>query len=122
METNIIKLKIGSLARDKGFLEATEYYWDIKTQEVKRTPQGVYYNAFIWNTIKHTVSLPYECFLQEWLRKKHGIYAFVDWSTNEDVIVDYKNSEGSELHRESRDYQEGEDIDDLLEKALNFII
>ena len=63
--------------------------------------------------------------LTKWLRIEHGLCLFIDWNSQEGVIVDYKNHEGEEVFR--RDLVELHDdgidaaMDELLYETLKLI-
>lgn len=73
VKKGIVSLKLANLAKELGYTEASEYYYDVKKYGLFRTPQGYQCNQFVWNSLKHTVSAPSADELRTWLRLHKNI-------------------------------------------------
>jgi hypothetical protein len=121
MTEQLIDFETAKLAKEKGFDLFTVYWY---MTEVTNREKG--YRKDNWNFLRTRFSAPTQSLLQSWIQKKHGLYAYLDWSTQQVVIVDYKNYDGKELLRENffdfcPDHIEGELLDKLLFDCLNII-
>lgn len=106
MSERLISFDTAKSAKEKGFIP--------NQKEVYYNPVSGYEK---FENIPTTQNI-----LQKWLRVKHGLYAYIDWSTLENVIVDYKNLDGVELYRLDREGEDEEDdINELLIEALKLI-
>lgn len=113
MKEQLISFKTAKLAKEKGF--------DVKSAN-KYDDEGRIIEPIL--QVSYEIYYPFcsQSILQKRLREKHGLYAYIDWLTVEDVIVDYKNFDGKEIHRKDRHCIEKEDdINELLQEALKLI-
>lgn len=137
MKDTLINFETAKLAKEKGFnIECLQAYrvWRENIRKNDKNPLeeiDVEYEPYMGGSSatvcyhyqsKDYTLAPTQSFLQKFLREIHGLYAYIDWLTLDYVIVDYKNKDGEEVYRETRDFEGDEDdINNLLQEALKLI-
>ena len=125
MEEQLINFDTAKLAKEKGFDEKSE-------QSICSEGGGHFYHGgnnsyFDTKYSYEQYSAPTQSFLECWIRRKHGIYGYIDYSSSEAVILDFKNHEGKELLRVDCynfvvDYETDEELkEELLLASLKLI-
>ena len=124
-----IAFKTAKLAKEKGFitdLEGMAWMGTCYNKNGKLSDDFFDENGKELNTYFKYLA-PTQSLLLTWLKKKHGLYAYIDWVNDEVVIADFKHSEGEELFRLGcydfvPDYESEEELlEGLLQKALKLI-
>ncbi|MFT6125733.1 MAG: hypothetical protein ACJAVA_000174 [Flavobacteriaceae bacterium] len=143
MEEQLIKFKTAKLAKEKGLAQKlfnTSWYNELGRRNGRsdinlegKTFNTTYSESSNPESLKKSdfkikiYLAPTQSLLSTWLKKTHGLYAYIDWVDDEVVIVDFKNSEGEELFRANcydfvPDYESEEELlEELLQKALKLI-
>ena len=89
MKTDIVEFSTALLARDKGYINGSDFYFDINTEHL-----------FVWNDMigsigckngdnPEQIEAPYRAELQKWLRDEHGMHIEIDFRTD-DIENKYK--------------------------------
>ena len=88
MNNNLITYETAKLAKEKGFDQNTYDFWiledDISSTEDQEFCEHIrkhHSRLFNWNSRIDTYSQPTMSSLQDWLREKHGIVAYVKMVT-----------------------------------------
>lgn len=118
-----INFETAKLAKEKGFDEQVSNYWH-PNYEGSNDMGTDNFNRDSWR--EGYYSLPTQSALQTWLRNKHGLFAYIDWASNEAVLLDYKYADGKELIREDTydyvpDHEAGEVLERLLFETLKHV-
>lgn len=133
MEEQLIEFETAKLAFEKGFDIQTNMLFVNYYTGNPEPPIMKWKNVSIdWfreqvNFMCTKYYRPTQSLLQKWIREEFGLYGYIDYSTMEAVIINYKNYEGKELVRIANhhfvvDWKTDEDlVEELLKATLKLI-
>jgi len=102
MGLKIVSFQTALEARNKGFVEGSNYYYDIYTEELIDNGKAIFINGLDGRLVE----APYQALLTQWIREKQNLHISVKYMSDEvennyevDVYISYNNYHGS-IHKE----------------------